>query len=198
MLTDDDELARRVRLAMNLGESTGAGHPTADLTSLPADARLQYELLGWNYRMSALQAALGLGQLERLDALCAERNRNAARLWGQLEGLQGIQRQHVLPGTTPCYTSFFALIGEGDEGPNRDELARALALERIDCRLPYQAPLASHAIFGQPGFYPVASRICANALGFRVDPSLGRREMNSVGFAVRRLFEWHASPGDEG
>jgi len=190
VLTDDDELARRVRLAMNLGESTEAGHPTACLTGLPDDARLQYEFLGWNYRMSALQAALGLGQLERLDALCAERNRNAAHLWEQLEGIEGIQRQHVLPSTTPCYSTFFTLLEEGVDVPSRDEVARALALERIDYRLPYQVPLASHAIFGQPGAYPVAARICANALGFRVDPSLGKWELNSVGFAVRRICAW--------
>lgn len=195
VLTDDDELARRVRLAMNLGESTEGGHPTADLTGLPSDARVQYEILGWNYRMSALQAALGLGQLERLDTLCAERNRNAARLWEQLSGIEGIQRQQLLPGTTPCYSSFFTLLDGSAGGPSRDELARALALERIDCRLPYRTPLASHAIFGQPGAFPVATRICDNALGFRVDPSLGRRDVDSVGFAVRRLCAWSQEAG---
>lgn len=197
VLTDDDELARRVRLAMNIGESTGRGRATADMADFRAGTPLAYEIVGWNYRMSALQASLGIGQLERLDAMCAARNANAARLWEHFSGLSGVRRQAVPTNATPVYSSFFVELTPGSGGPGRDELARMLAEERIDVRLPYPKPLSAHPIFGQPGEHPIAQRICDNAIGFRVDPSLGRRAMDTVGFALRRIFAWSRSHPSE-
>ena len=175
---------------MNIGESSGEGRPSLDVDEFRPDTSLEYELLGWNYRMSATQASIGIGQLSRLDQIRARRNRNAEHLWGLLADLPGLRRQGVPSGAAPCFSSFFVELADGWDGPSRDDLARSLGAERVDFRLPYQRPLASHAIFGQHGSYPVAERICRNCLGFRVDPNLGRRDMDAIAFAVRRLHAW--------
>ena len=181
VLTDDDALARRARLAIDFGEIRA-----------PEDAPglAEYALVGWNYRMSSLQAAVGLAQLERFAESRAARARNAERLARSLAGLPGFEPQGVPERASPCHSIFFARIDPELAGKGRDALARGLRREGIDFKLPYGRPLAAHAIFGQHGAFPVAERICAEALGFRVDPSLGAREMEAVGLALARLLAW--------
>jgi len=57
-------------------------------------------------------------------------------------------------------------------------------------RLPYDRPLPRHALFADLRPFPVAERVCRSAIGFRVDPNLGRREMDATVWAVRRALAW--------
>lgn len=77
VVTDDDELAGRVRSLRNL-------------CFLP-ERRFVHEELGWNLRMSNLQAALGLAQLERLDAFVEKKRRIGAMYQERLQGIEGLQ-----------------------------------------------------------------------------------------------------------
>jgi perosamine synthetase len=76
VITDEEDYARNIRKAAILGYRTLDAKPGA--TMIPRDERQDYaferhDRFGYNFRMSAPQAALGLGQLERLDYLVAAR-----------------------------------------------------------------------------------------------------------------------------
>ncbi len=76
VITDEEDYARNIRKAAVLGYSTLDARPGA--TMVPRDVRQDFsferhERFGYNFRLSAPQAALGLGQLERLDYLVAAR-----------------------------------------------------------------------------------------------------------------------------
>jgi UDP-4-amino-4,6-dideoxy-N-acetyl-beta-L-altrosamine transaminase len=74
--TQDDELAERMRLA----RSHGITRDPAKMTHEPdGDWYYQQVALGYNYRLTDMQAALGLSQLDRLDALVARRHELARR-----------------------------------------------------------------------------------------------------------------------
>ena len=82
VITGEEEYARNIRKAAILGYRTLDARPGA--TMIPRDERQDYaferhDRFGYNFRMSAPQAALGLGQLERLDYLVAARRYIAAR-----------------------------------------------------------------------------------------------------------------------
>lgn len=82
VITDDEELARNIRKASSQGYRTLEGAPGS--TMIPRSKRQdwrfeRHDRLGYNFRMSAPQAALGLGQLERLDTLVAARRYIAGR-----------------------------------------------------------------------------------------------------------------------
>jgi dTDP-4-amino-4,6-dideoxygalactose transaminase len=82
VITDEEEYARNIRKASILGYSTLDARPGA--TMIPRDVRQDYaferhDRFGYNFRLSAPQAALGLAQLERLDYLVAGRRYIAAR-----------------------------------------------------------------------------------------------------------------------
>lgn len=189
VLVQDGELARRVRLAMDMGES-----PSRARTVIAGDAARRnawdYETIGWNYRMSPVQAALGLGQLGRFEGIRAAHERNARDLERELGGIDGVRLRVHPPHADACRSSFFVRLEPGAGVLPRDELAAALAAERIDFRMPYARPLAALPIFRASGEFPVAEAICRDAIGFRVDPSLRPREMRAIGFAMRRLCAW--------
>ncbi|WP_191892507.1 DegT/DnrJ/EryC1/StrS family aminotransferase, partial [Streptomyces griseoaurantiacus] len=73
--TDDDALADRLRVLRNQGMRQ----------------RYQYEVAGHNYRMTDLQAALAVPQLEKIDQVTARRKANAERLNAGLAGLPGLR-----------------------------------------------------------------------------------------------------------
>ncbi|MEU4327270.1 DegT/DnrJ/EryC1/StrS family aminotransferase [Nonomuraea dietziae] len=77
VITQDDELARRMRLFSDKGWDRAAGRSHASL--------------GLNYRMTELQAAVASAQLAKLDGVLAARRRTAAHLLKALEGLQGLR-----------------------------------------------------------------------------------------------------------
>ena len=189
LLTDDPELARRARMAMNLGECTPDGEPSMTLDFFSPETRLDYPMVGWNYRMSVAQAALGLGQLARFDAIRAARRRNAAALRRGLADVPGVLQQRVPEGADPCPYSYPIRIA-ADAALERGAVLAGLAREKIDFRLSSNLPLASYAIFGAQGSFPVADEVCRSFVGLRVDPALGPREMADTVLALRRLLTW--------
>lgn len=112
VITDEEGYARNIRKASILGYSTLDAQPGA--TMIPRDVRQDYgferhDRFGYNFRMSAPQAALGLAQLERLDYLVAARRYIAAQYERVIreEKCEWLIPPHVPEGCTHsywCYT----------------------------------------------------------------------------------------------
>lgn len=194
LMTSDPELARRARMAMNLGECTPQGRPTLDVQYLKPEERLEYALVGWNYRMSTVQAAVGLGQLRRFDSIRARRSANGQALRAGLARIDGMVPQAVPPECDPCWYTFPAAVHQ-DAPLSRAEILQGLARERIDFRLMSNRPLPSYPIFGAHGAFPVAEWLCRNGIGFRVDPRIGPFEVASMLTATRRLLDYARKHG---
>ncbi len=93
VVTDDEELARRVRLFIN--KAWGYG-----------DAKPDHYFLALNYRMNELQGAVALAQLEKLDYSVSQRQLMAVRLNKSLEGLEGIETPYVADGAAHSYWKY--------------------------------------------------------------------------------------------
>ena len=189
VFTNDSRLAERARIAMNLGECAPDGSPTMELDFFNPELRLDYVRVGWNYRMSVAQAALGLGQLARFDSIQARRRGNAAVLSAELKEVPGVSVQRVEQGDDPCFYCFPVRLGP-EAGLGRGQLLAGMARERIDFRLLSNLPLNEHALFGEERAFPVAAELARQAVALRVDPALGTREMRDTTRAIRRLVEW--------
>jgi perosamine synthetase len=196
LMTDDPELARRARMAMNLGECTADGQPSMTLDYFSPETRLDYPMLGWNYRMSVAQASLGVGQLERFDSIRARRAQNAAGLREALAGVPGVRAQRVPAGAAPCFYTFPVQITR-DAALSRGEVLAGLAREKIDFRLFSNLPLARYPLFRAEGSFPVADEVARGFIGLRVDPVLGRREIADTALALRRLLAWGARAAEK-
>jgi perosamine synthetase len=118
IVTDDAQLAQQCRAMANQGRSANR----------PED----HTVLGYNYRLSELAAALGVVQVERLDELLAARRRVAAA-YGR--ALQGIDELRLPP--QPADASWFVYVVRlaPRMGPeDRDQLIRLLGRRGIQCQ----------------------------------------------------------------
>jgi dTDP-4-amino-4,6-dideoxygalactose transaminase len=130
-VTDDDDLATRLRLIRNHGESCTEDAGVTDLTNL----------VGFNLRMTELCAAVGLEQLKKADALVGEREHIALRLNEGLSGLEGITPPVQRAGTRPVYYMYQIRFDPDAVGASREVFAEALAAEGFPTFLGYVKPL---------------------------------------------------------
>jgi len=100
IVTDDESLARRMFLFVN--KAWGYGDPSPD-----------HYFLALNYRMSELQGALALGQLDGLEAGVATRQRMAARLTERLADLDAIETPWIEPGCKHTYWRYCLRVDNG-------------------------------------------------------------------------------------
>lgn len=87
--TNDDELAHRLRLLRNHGIERSHDR-FVDATGASRSWWYEQQLLGFNYRLTDIQAALGLSQLQRLDAALERRRELALRYDKELTGLESV------------------------------------------------------------------------------------------------------------
>jgi len=163
--TNDAELAERARLLRSHG-TVRAGH---------------HEILGYNFRLSNIHAAIGLEQLARMDAWTRQRQANAFILSDLLDGV-GIGFQAVLPGAVHVYQQFTVRIPE-----RRDEIAARLRERGIGCEVYYPIPIHQQVLYRKLGYtehLPEAERAARESLSLPIHPSLERHELATIALAV--------------
>jgi perosamine synthetase len=133
VVTNDDKLAERLRLLRNLGFTT---------------PRFRHEVLGYNFRMPGLQAAIGLAQVGKIDHIVREKRRMAARYNSLLRSVPGVVVPPEMEWARNVYWMYAILINP-EFGMSRDEMSRALRARGIDSRT---------------FFYPMNKQPCLQAL----------------------------------
>ena len=98
IVTDDDQLAARCKSLRNQGRASDA-HTAQDGAASNAGSWLSHERLGYNYRLSEIACALGVAQLERLDAMLEARRRVAGIYMRRLMDLEDVILPNPEPGT---------------------------------------------------------------------------------------------------
>ena len=164
--TDDDEIAEQVRLIRNHGQSELYHHRSP----------------GYNFRMTELQAALGLVQLEKLPAWTQKRIDNASYLSQQLSNVVTPQ---VKEGYVHVFHQYTIRVGS-----DRDEALDRLARAGIGARVYYPLPVHQQPMYRQLGFQdslPVAERMSQEVLSLPVHPSLTQDELDTIVSEVSRL-----------
>jgi len=149
VFTDDETLARRMRIIRSQGE----------------DPRRKYYHVevGHNFRMTELQAAIGLAQLGKLDAFLGDRQRLAARYRTELAGM-GLRMPSQLPDGHNSHFLFTILID------NRDEVADRLRQSGVETRICYPIPLYAQPILRKykTRHCPVAEEACSAVLNLPI------------------------------
>ncbi len=157
--TPSEEAARRLRGLRSHGET----------------GKYLHAMLGLNYRMTDVEAAIGRRQLLRLEAMLAARRRHAEILRRGLEPLPGLHLQQVLPGGEPGWHQFCFWVDEREFGCSRDQLAQALAAAGIDTGVHYPRGLHQQPIFRElygDQSLPVTEKLAANILAVPVHHGL--------------------------
>jgi perosamine synthetase len=172
VLTDDDEVARRVGELRNHGirvSADGAEFVTA----------------GFNYRMTEIAAVLGLAQMKRIGTLLERRRRIAAAYAGLLEDLDGVVTPCECRG---CYHAYQAYVIMLDDELDRDLVVRLLRARGVESTIgtyaihaqPYYMNMLGH----KPGDYPVSLRAMRQSLALPLYPSMTEVDVAKVAGAL--------------
>lgn len=183
-LTNDAELAHRMALL----RSHGITRDNARLFS-PNAASWYYEqqTLGFNYRMTDLQAALGLSQLARLDEYVAARNRQVALYNRQLQSLP-LQLPHVDPRNRSAFHLYVVRIDRRGTNRSHAEVFEAMRAAGIGVNLhyfPVHLQPYYRALGFAPGHCPEAEAYGSEAITLPLFPRLTEAEQMEVVSAVR-------------
>jgi perosamine synthetase len=167
VLTDDADIAHRLRLLRNHGREAGSTH----------------ELVGTNYRMHELAAAIGLVQLGRLPLFSQARQRNARYL---SERLTAVQPPAELPAREHVYHQYTVRVKVPGA---RDSLAAHLASHGIGARVYYPLPIHRQpALAGRLGRQaldlPETERACSEVLSLPCHPGLNAGDLERIVHAV--------------
>ena len=190
--TQDAALARRLQLLRSHGITREAGEMDA-----PETGAWHYEQhgLGFNYRMTDIQAALGHSQLQRLDAFHAARERLAERYDHLLAGLP-LRLPPRVPGPASTARSSWHLYAvEVMPGPGVADRATVFARLRaagIGVNVHYEPiPLQPYyrGLGFQPGQFPAAEAYAARALSIPLYPGLTEAQQDRVVAALTEALQ---------
>lgn len=139
--------------------------------------------LGFSYGLSNLQAAIGVAQLERFDALLGRKDAIAERYGKALAGVPGVSFMPSRPGTRPVCWLYSILLEPRTFGMSRDALMRHLAGGGIETR-PFFPPLHLMPPYRQATRFPVAERLAARGLNLPSGPAIADADIDRVCAAV--------------
>ncbi len=159
VLTDDDEIARKLRMIRNQG----------------MDQQYRHEVVGYNFRMTNIAAAIGRVQLESLPAWTEQRIANAAYFNARLTG---VGTPVTAPGCTHVFHQYTIRTPEGKE---RDAVEKRLNERSIGARVYYPRPIHLQPVFTtMPGYaapsLPETEKAAREVLSLPVHPMLTEEE----------------------
>ncbi|WP_433532405.1 DegT/DnrJ/EryC1/StrS family aminotransferase [Micromonospora sp. CA-263727] len=169
--TSDAELADRMRLLRNQG--------------MDPQRRYYFPVLGYNYRMTNLCAALLCAQLDRADEIIAERDRVIAGYEEHLAGEAQLSPQPVLPGVrrAPWMAAF--LVGPEGDATSRDALAGTLDRLGVETR-PFFVPIPELPPHHDPtADCPVTTDLSRRGINLPTYAELTEPEVKTVAERVR-------------
>jgi len=151
---------------------------------------LEHVRLGYNYRMSEINAALGIAQLERLDRILRRRAGVAATYDRLLSGVNGVTTPAVAPGAKVSWFVYVVRLSGEFTRQGRDEILASLRRQGIECsdyfRPIHLQPFYRDAFGCRRGDFPVAESTGDRTIALPFHTRLKRREAVLV---VRRLTE---------
>jgi len=155
--------------------------------------RFVHERLGWNLRMTNLQAALGVAQLERMDEFAMRKRAMGKRYTELLSGVPGLQ----LPLAKTDYADniywVYGLVLADDVDFDAAEAMKKLASLGVGCR-PFFCPMNQQPVLRERGLfagesYPVAERMYRNGFYIPSGLALTEAQMERVAEAVGSILK---------
>jgi perosamine synthetase len=164
--TNDEEIARKAKLARQHGQSR----------------RYVHDVLGYNFRMTDIAAALGICQLRKLDAANQKRNHNAAYLSQHLKSIKGLvppvtgpDRNHVFHQYTIQVTAEYKY--------SRDELQQKLLAKGVSTIIYYPTPIHQQPFYKDLGYnvvLPVTEALAKQVLSLPVHPGVSDSDLKTI------------------
>ena len=155
------------------------------------------ESLAPNYRMTELQGAVGIAQLDKLARICERRNEIGDRITHEIAGLPGIYPPKVLEGCKSSYWFYMMRVDAPRAGVDAQGFADALKAEGIPAGkgyIPtcvYEYPLFKGAY--PKGLCPVAEDILETSVKFSVSEFWTDDDVSEIIQAIKKVAKWYGA-----
>jgi perosamine synthetase len=177
VLTNDEKHAKQMRSLRNL--------------CFKKERRFYHTELGNNFRLTNMQAAIGLAQLERIEESIAKKRWLGAAYTERLNNISALQLPVEEPWATNVYW-MYGVVLDTSTGMDAAEFARQLAIEGVMTR-PFFLGMHEQPVFHAMGLfqnesYPVAEHISRQGLYFPSGMTINEAQIEQVCNAVRKIF----------
>jgi perosamine synthetase len=178
VVADDAQLAAECRSLRNL--------------CFESERRFVHERLGWNFRMSNLQAAVGLAQLERLDEFVARKRAMGRGYQELLSGLEGLELSPAAAEYAESIYWVYGIVLADSVAGDAAGMMRRLAEHGVGCR-PFFCPMHLQPVLRRRGLfagesYPVAERLYRRGFYLPSGLALTRIQMERVTEVLRAVL----------
>jgi len=164
--TDDKKIAATAKTTRNHGQTK----------------RYKHDMLGYNYRMTDLAAAIGLCQLKKLDGFNSKRIKNAQFLMREIKKIEGLIPPYIMPNVKHVFHQYTIRVTK-DFGMSRDELKKRLGERGVDARVYYPIPIHKQPLYQKLGYredLPILEKVAKEVLSLPVHPGLARKDLTNV------------------
>ena len=177
VVTDDPVLAEKARSLRNLG--------------FQSNRRFYHENLGYNFRLTNLQAAIGLAQLERIDEIIARKRWMGQEYTMRLQNVRGLQLPTEHAWARNVYWMYGVVLDEAT-GTDATQFAARLLERGVETR-PFFLGMHEQPVFHKRGLflnerYPTAERIARQGLYLPSGLALTEEQLTRVCEAVREVL----------
>ena len=173
LMTDDDELAERIRMIANHGQRV----------------KYHHDVLGCNSRLDTLQAAVLDMKLKHLDEYNEARYVAARYYTERLKDVPGIRTPEEMPYSTHVYHQYTLQVADGKRDTLKEHLAEAGIPSMIYYPLPLQQQEAFKGITRQAEDLAVAERLAASVLSLPMHTELTHEQQDAVIEVIRSFYE---------
>jgi perosamine synthetase len=186
IVTDDERLAEMCRSLRNQGRplnwrssSTGSG------TSVPAFASwLKHERLGYNYRLSEINAALGVGQMRRFSEIMEKRQHIAEMYISRLAGHRHLILPTIEPDSLMSWFVFIVRLEASYTLEERERILHGLRAHEIGCGDYFPCihlqPFYREQWGFEPGMFPIAESVSHRTIALPFYNDMTSREIDLV------------------
>lgn len=148
-----------------------------------------HELVGFNYRMTNVQAAIGVAQMEKIDKFLASRKALSKRYRKNLSGIQGITLPPEKEWSESIYWLYSILIDKATLGITVDDMIKRLAVEGIDTR-PFFSPLHLQPPYPKPKTaLPVTEMLSGQGISLPTGNDVTPNDADRVCEAIRKVLK---------
>jgi dTDP-4-amino-4,6-dideoxygalactose transaminase len=176
--TNDLELDRKGRLLRAHGD----------------DGRYHHVMLEFNYRLTEMQAVLGIDQMNRFDDFLKRRKQCGEYLRDKVGAITGIRPQKTSPKVEPSYSYFSVTLDQDKYRCTRDEFMKALQAENIDCAVHYPIPLTKQPIIMEmfnPESCPVSEETSKKIMSLPMHPALTDENLRQIVEGVEKVAAYY-------
>lgn len=171
--TNDEGIAQKARMIRSHGQKE----------------RYFHEMLGYNFRMTDIAAAIGLCQLAKLEEFNNKRISNARFLTERLSGIKGLVIPRVRPDVSHVFHQYTVRISP-EFAMSRDELRKKLLEKGIGTEVYYPLPVHKQPFYQNLGYsdhLPNSEKAATEVLSLPVHPSLTKEDLENVVRAIKGI-----------